>query len=80
MAQFSLAWILNKITCVITGTSKVKQLEENLEAAEIKLTEEELDACDDIWHELHFSGYRINTILEHRRYKPRRRKYTDWNF
>jgi aryl-alcohol dehydrogenase-like predicted oxidoreductase len=80
LAQFSLAWIVNNITCVITGTSKVKQLEENIEAAEIKLTDEELDACDDVWHELHSSGYRINTIREHRMYKPRRRKYADWDF
>lgn len=54
MAQFALAWILNNetITSVICGTNSIKQLEENLGAVEVKLTEEELTACDEVWHQL----------------------------
>ena len=52
MAQFALAWILNNetITSVICGTNSIKQLEENLGAVEVKLTEEELAVCDEVWH------------------------------
>jgi len=54
MAQFALAWILNNetITSVICGTNSIKQLEENLGAVEVKLTEEELTACNEVWHQL----------------------------
>jgi aryl-alcohol dehydrogenase-like predicted oxidoreductase len=54
MAQFALGWILNNptITSVICGANSVKQLEDNLGATEIQLTEEELSACDEVWHRL----------------------------
>ena len=54
MPQFALAWILNNtvITSVICGANSIRQLEENLEATEVKLTEEELTACDEVWHQL----------------------------
>ena len=54
LAPFSLAWILNNptITSVIIGASSIKQLEENLGAVEVKLTPEELSACDGVWQEL----------------------------
>lgn len=54
MTQFSLAWIMNNpiITSVIVGASSTKHLEENMGATELKLTEEELKACDDVWREL----------------------------
>jgi len=53
MAQFALAWILNNetITSVICGVSSIKQLGENLGAAELKLTKEELAVCDELWHQ-----------------------------
>lgn len=54
MAQFSLAWILNNraITSVICGANSIKQLEENVGAVEVTLTEKELNACDEVWHQL----------------------------
>jgi len=54
LAQFALAWILNNkaITSVLCGITSIKQLEENLGAAEVTLTEEELKACDEVWHQL----------------------------
>jgi aryl-alcohol dehydrogenase-like predicted oxidoreductase len=53
MAQFALAWILNNetITSVICGTNSIKQLGENLGAAELKLTKDELAVCDEVWHQ-----------------------------
>jgi aryl-alcohol dehydrogenase-like predicted oxidoreductase len=51
LPQFSLAWILsnNTITSVLSGTTALEQLEENLAASDIKLTKEELNACDEVW-------------------------------
>jgi aryl-alcohol dehydrogenase-like predicted oxidoreductase len=54
MAQFSVAWVLNNpvITSVILGVSSARQLEENMGAVDIKLTAEEMKACDVVWDEL----------------------------
>ncbi len=54
LAQFALAWILSNstITSAICGTTSVKQLEENLGASEVKLSQEELAACDEVWQKL----------------------------
>ncbi len=54
LAQFSIAWVLNNpvISSVIAGATSVKQLEENIGAAELKLTPEQTKACDEIWLEL----------------------------
>jgi len=54
MAQFALAWILNNrtITSVICGANSIKQLEENVGAVDLSITEGELSACDEIWHGL----------------------------
>lgn len=54
MAQFSLAWILNNpaITSIICGTNSIKQLEENVGAIEVTLTEEELNICNEVWQKL----------------------------
>lgn len=51
MVQFALAWILSNpaITSVLSGFISTKQLEENLKATEIVLSEEELLACDSVW-------------------------------
>jgi len=46
MPQFALAWILNN------KANSIKQLEENTGAIELTLTEEELKACDEVWHQL----------------------------
>lgn len=54
MPQFALAWILSNatITSVICGANSIRQLEENIGATEVKLTDEELTACDEVWHQL----------------------------
>jgi aryl-alcohol dehydrogenase-like predicted oxidoreductase len=54
MPQFSLAWILNNktITSVICGSNSIKQLEENVGAVDVALTEEEIKVCDEVWHQL----------------------------
>lgn len=51
LPQFALAWILNNetVTSVICGCSSLKQLEQNLGAVEVKLSGEELAACDEVW-------------------------------
>ena len=54
MAQFALGWVLGNpvVTSAIVGASSAKQLEENLGALDVKLTQEETKACDDVWLEL----------------------------
>ena len=54
MPQFAIAWILKNpaITSVICGATSIQQLEENLGATEVKLTDEELNICDEAWHQL----------------------------
>lgn len=53
-AQFSLAWLLNNplITSLVCGATSVKQLENNLKAIEIKLSQEEIKACDEVWNKM----------------------------
>ena len=55
LPQFALAWVLNKrgITSIVCGASSMGQLEENLKAVDLKLSQEELDACDAVWHAIH---------------------------
>ncbi len=54
MAQFSLAWILNNrvITSVLCDANSTQQLDENIGAVEVSITKEELNLCDEVWHEL----------------------------
>jgi aryl-alcohol dehydrogenase-like predicted oxidoreductase len=54
LPQFALAWILNNkaITSAICGVSSARQLQDNLGATEVKLSEEELSSCDQIWQQL----------------------------
>lgn len=54
LAQFSLVWVLNNpvITSIILSSFSTKQMEENLGAIELKLTEDETKACDEVWHEV----------------------------
>jgi len=51
LPQFALAWVLNNktITSAISGTTSLEQLKENVAATEIKLSEEELKVCDEVW-------------------------------
>ncbi len=54
LTQFALAWTLSNetITSAICGATSLKQLEENLGATEVKLSQEELAACDGVWQQL----------------------------
>ncbi len=54
MAQFALAWIMNNktLTAPICSATSVKQLEENLGATEVELTEEDAKACDEVWQKI----------------------------
>jgi aryl-alcohol dehydrogenase-like predicted oxidoreductase len=54
LVQFSLAWIINNpvISSAIVGASSAKQLEDNVKAVDIKLSDEEKKACDGVWQEL----------------------------
>lgn len=51
LAQFALAWILNNetITSFLSGLISTEQLKENLGAIEIKLSQEDLQVCDEMW-------------------------------
>jgi aryl-alcohol dehydrogenase-like predicted oxidoreductase len=55
LPQFALAWVLNKkgITSIVCGATSVEQLEPNMGAVDIRLTPEELAACDEVWSTLH---------------------------
>ncbi len=50
VATIALAWVLAKpfVTSVIIGAKRVDQLQENLAAVEVKLTEEEIKQLDDV--------------------------------
>ncbi len=54
LPQFALAWTLSNkaVTSVIIGVTSQKQLEENLGAADAKLSAAELAACDEAWHRI----------------------------
>jgi aryl-alcohol dehydrogenase (NADP+) len=58
-AQIALAWLLHKpgITAPIVGCSKMYQLEEAVAAAEIKLSEDEMKALEEL--------YRPREVLGH---------------
>ena len=54
LVQFSLAWIINNpvVSSAVVGASSAKQLEDNVKAVDIKLSDEEKKACDEVWKEL----------------------------
>lgn len=60
-AQIALAWLLNKgeDVCIIPGTTKIKNLESNMSAAEVAklLTAEDMKLMDDMKP---FNGLRYN--------------------
>jgi aryl-alcohol dehydrogenase-like predicted oxidoreductase len=51
MVQFSLAWILNNptITSILCGITSLEQIEVDVAAIDLKLSKEELSACDEVW-------------------------------
>jgi aryl-alcohol dehydrogenase-like predicted oxidoreductase len=54
LAQVALAWVLSHstITSAILGASKPEQLNETLPAVDLKLDEEIMRICDDVWYQL----------------------------
>ena len=54
LTQFALAWVLScdAVTSAICGCTSMEHLEINLAASGIKLSEEELKACDGVWDQL----------------------------
>ena len=50
VARLALAWLLHQpaVTTVIIGAKKMEQLEDNLAAVEVKLTEDELQQLDEV--------------------------------
>jgi len=54
LTQFALAWSLSNetVTSAICGATLLGQLEENLGAAEVELSQDELTACDEVWQQL----------------------------
>jgi aryl-alcohol dehydrogenase-like predicted oxidoreductase len=70
-AQLSLAWLLAQKPFIvpIPGTSKVKHLEENIDAAKLELSRADLKEIDNALSELKVHGGRLNekqmAIVEH---------------
>ena len=52
MAQVALAWLYSRqdICCPILGASTISQLENNVEALDVSLSDEELSALDQMYH------------------------------
>ena len=50
VAQIALAWLLHQevVTSVIVGAKRVDQLEDNIAAASVELTADEMDAIDRV--------------------------------
>src|SRR5919197_77986 len=67
-AQIALAWLLAQKSWIvpIPGTTKLKRLEENLGAAEIELTPEDLRVIDDAASKIQVAGARYPEELEKR--------------
>ncbi|MDM5340580.1 aldo/keto reductase [Fictibacillus enclensis] len=67
-AQVSLAWVLAQKTWIvpIPGTRKLERLEENLGAAEVELTPEELHDLNDALSKIEISGERYPTEYANR--------------
>jgi 1-deoxyxylulose-5-phosphate synthase len=51
LPQFALAWILNNpaITSFLSGSTTIKQLEENIKSVGVRIPEEDMRTCDDVW-------------------------------
>lgn len=60
-SQLALAWILRRpeISCAITGATRVEQLEENVAASEVTLTEEILEKIEGIIGEAPSSRFKF---------------------
>jgi aryl-alcohol dehydrogenase-like predicted oxidoreductase len=54
LIQVAVAWVLAQpgVTCSIVGASKPEQLDQSLPAINLKLDEDELNACNEAWYSL----------------------------
>jgi aryl-alcohol dehydrogenase (NADP+) len=54
MPQFALAWVLANptVTSAICGVSSVEQLNENLRATALELSDDQRAVCDGVWQQL----------------------------
>jgi len=50
VAQLAIAWLLRqpRVTSVLLGTKRIEQLDDNLRAVDVQLTEEELRSLDEV--------------------------------
>lgn len=66
MAQLALAWILSKRPWIvpIPGTTKLSRLEENIGAASVELTADEMKALDEKLDQIQIVGARYNAQQE----------------
>jgi aryl-alcohol dehydrogenase-like predicted oxidoreductase len=70
VAQIALAWLLhqNAVTSVIIGAKRVEQLEDNLAATRVRLTDDELAALDEVSRlPAEYPGWMLTRQGEYRR-------------
>jgi len=62
MTELALQWLTSQehVDSIILGASKIEHLEENLKAAEGRLDEETLKACDAVWQQIRGDHFRYN--------------------
>ena len=62
LTELALQFLLSRdlVDSVIIGASRLEHLEQNLQAAEGRLDEATLDACDDVWQRLRGDHFRYN--------------------
>lgn len=67
-AQIAIAWVLAQKTWIapIPGTTKLKHLESNIAAADIELTEDELNQIDEALSKIEIQGARYPKELQER--------------
>jgi aryl-alcohol dehydrogenase-like predicted oxidoreductase len=54
LTHAAIAWVLQQpaVTSAIIGATRAEQLRDSLSGVELKLDEEELDKCDEVWYSL----------------------------
>ncbi len=73
VARVALAWVLAQphVTSVITGAKTIEQLDDNLAAADLQLTTEELTALDEVSRlPAEYPGWMLERQGDNRRPKP----------
>jgi aryl-alcohol dehydrogenase (NADP+) len=60
--ELSLRWLMSQehVDSVVIGASKIEHLDENLKAADGKLDEATLKACDDVWKKIRGDHFQYN--------------------